>query len=208
MSAPPGNLAEATEPASLLLHLEPALRLDDDQLFELCAANGDLRIERTDRGDLIVMSPAGGESSLRNAEVTMQLNQWAKRDGRGRAFDSSAGFRLANGAMRSPDAAWVESERLQRLTADQRQKFLPLCPTFVIEIRSPSDRLSSVRGKMREYAVNGARLGWLIDPVKRRVQVFRPTKGVETLDAPASLSGSPELPGFELDLTEIWDPVW
>ncbi len=156
----------------------------------------------------MVMSPAGGESSLRNAEVTMQLNQWAKSDGSGRTFDSSGGFQLPNGAMRSPDAAWIESERLRQLTADQRQKFLPLCPTFVVEIRSPSDRLSSVTSKMREYLANGTSLGWLIDPLERRVHVFRSGSAVQVLVEPDSVSGDPELPGFELDLTEIWDPIW
>ena len=192
----------------LRLRLEPIVRLSDDQLFELCGDNSELRIERTAEGELIVMMPAGGETSDRNSVVTMQLGIWARRDGTGRAFDSSGGFTLPNGAMRAPDAAWVERSRLRGLTPAQRRKFLPLCPTFAIEIRSPSDTLPDVRAKMEEYLANGCRLGWLIDPDERRIHVYRPDREVEILKEPASITGDPELPGLVLELEEIWDPAW
>ncbi len=192
----------------LTLHLDPIVKLSDDELFELCQRNRDLRIERTAQGEVLVMSPAGGKTSDRNSEITGQLWLWAKQDRTGRAFDSSGGFTLPNGAMRSPDAAWVERSRLGSLPRAQREKFLPLCPTFVIELRSPSDPLASVRAKMEEYVENGARLGWLIDPIERRLHVYRPGRDVEVLDQPPSVDGDPELPGFVIELGEIWDPSW
>ncbi len=195
-------------PLPLTLHLEPVVRLSDDQLFEFCAVNRDLRIERSSGGDLIVMSPAGGETSDRNAEITLQLGLWAKRDGRGRVFDSSGGFILPSGAMRSPDAAWVERERLRDVAPARRPKFLPLCPTFVIELRSTSDSLAPIQNKMLEYLDSGAALGWLIDPTTRQVAVYRPDREVKILEDPVSVSGDPELPGFVLELEEIWEPPW
>lgn len=184
------------------------LSLSDDELFELCQRNRDLRIERTAQGEILVMSPAGGKTSDRNSELSGQLWLWARKDRTGRAFDSSGGFTLPNGAMRSPDAAWVERQRLGALPSSLQEKFLPLCPTFVIELRSPSDALASVEAKMEEYVANGARLGWLIDPIERRLHVYRPNAEVETLEEPSSVAGDPELPGFVLDLEEVWDPSW
>ncbi len=195
-------------PMPLTLHLDPVVRLDDGGLFDLCGLNRELRIERNAEGGLIVMSPAGGETSDRNAEVTMQLALWAKRDGTGRVFDSSGGFVLPSGAMRSPDAAWVERSRLRGLTPAKRRKFLPLCPAFVIEIRSPSDGLPVAQDKMQEYLDNGARLGWLIDPEARRVHVYRTGRDPEIVEDPTSISGGPELPGLVLELAEVWDPSW
>ncbi|MCP4658236.1 MAG: Uma2 family endonuclease [bacterium] len=142
------TLTAQPSPVPLTLHLDPLPELDDDQLFELCRRNRDLRIERTAAGEIIIMPPAGGKTSDRNAQITMQLGLWAQHDGRGRVFDSSGGFTLPNGATRAPDAAWVERERLSTLTSDQRHRFLPLCPAFVIELRSPSDPLSSLEAKM------------------------------------------------------------
>lgn len=197
-----------TSQPPLTLHLDPVIELDDDQLFELCSRNRDLRIERTAAGELIIMSPAGGKTSDRNAEIVAQLRSWARRDGTGRSFDSSGGFTLPNGAMRAPDAAWVELPRLRALTEDQRERFLPLCPTFVIELRSPSDSLASIEAKMVEYMENGARLGWLIDPLEKRVHVYRPGAEVDILERPSSVAGDPELPGFVLELAEIWNPTW
>lgn len=193
---------------TLTLQLEPAVRLDEDQLLEICSRNPELRIERTAKGELVIMPPAGGKTSDRNSEINMQLRIWARGDKSGRCFDSSGGFTLPNGAMRSPDAAWVESDRLRAIAASDQERFLPLCPTFVIELRSPSDALSSVEEKMREYLDNGARLGWLVDPIGKRLHVYRPDAEVEVLDKPASVSGEPELPGFVLELTEIWTPSW
>jgi Uma2 family endonuclease len=188
----------------LVVHLHPVLDLTNDQLFEFCQINRDLRIERNAHGELIVMPPTGGETSEQNAEITMQLRTWAKRDGTGATFDSSGGFLLPNTAVRSPDAAWVRKSRLAPLSKEQRQKFIPLCPDFVIEVRSPSDSLSALQEKMQEYLANGTQLGWLIDPDHRRVYVYHPGPRVEVVDDPDTLSGVPVLPGFVLDLREVW----
>ncbi|MGH9762282.1 MAG: Uma2 family endonuclease [Blastocatellia bacterium] len=188
----------------IVVRLLPALRLSDDQFFELAQINHDLRLERNARGELIIMPPTGGETGDRNAEITMQLRMWAKRNGTGTAFDSSTGFSLPNSAVRSPDASWVRNSRLAALTSDQLKKFIPLCPDFVIELRSASDTLADLREKMLEYLENGALLGWLIDPDNRRVYVYRPGEPVQQLDDLDSLSSAVLLPGFELMLLEIW----
>ena len=188
----------------LSLKLHPVVRLSDDQFFELCQLNRDLRIERNAGGGITIMPPTGGETSDRNAEITMQLRLWAKRDGTGVTFDSSCGFVLPNEAMLSPDAAWVLRDRFAALTAEQRTKFPPLCPDFVIELRSPIDSLPALRSKMQEYIDNGARLGWLIDPRERQVHVYRPGSPVELLQQPRSVSAGPLLPGFTLDMADIW----
>ena len=188
----------------LIVHLRPVVNLTDDQLYEFSQINRDLRIERNAQGELIIMPPTGGDTGERNAEITMQLRLWAKRNGEGTTFDSSSGFRLNNGAVRSPDAAWVKRSRLDALSAEERQKFIPLCPEFAIELRSPTDSLSVLQEKMREYLDNGAQLAWLIDPEQRRVYVYRPQEPVQELDKPETVSGAPLLSGFELDLREIW----
>jgi Uma2 family endonuclease len=189
-----------------LLHLRPVIELTDDQLFELCQINQELWIERTAEGDLVIMPPEGGETNNRTITLMTLLTQWAWQDGTGVTFGSSGGFILPSGAMRAPDAAWVLRSRLAPLTAEQKQKFLPLCPDFAVEIRSPSDRLSAAQAKMREYIDNGARLGWLIDPASRVVYVYRPNQPVERLENPATVSGEPVLPGFVLDLQMVWEP--
>ena len=188
----------------LLVHFQPVLQLTDDQFYELCQLNRELRIERTAQGELLIMPPAGWETSEYNAEICMQLRQWAKREGTGTTTDSSGGFILPNTAVRSPDAAWIRHDRLATLTAEQRKKCLPLCPDFVLELRSPTDSLSVLQDKMQEYMENGAQLGWLIDPVRRQVFIYRPDLPVEQLEQPDSVSGEPLLPGFRLDLREIW----
>jgi Uma2 family endonuclease len=190
----------------VVLKLKPAINLTDDQLFELCQLNRDWRIEYTAQGELIVMPPTGGETSNRNAELTYQVQAWTRRDQAGVAFDSSGGFKLPNGATRSPDAAWVRRSRLAGLTREQKQKFLPLCPDFVIELRSPTDNLQAVLDKMQEYLDNGAQLGWLLDPLMRRVHVYLPQRSPEILEAPSTVSADPLLPGFGLDLQKIWEP--
>jgi Uma2 family endonuclease len=192
-------------PVTILL--QPVINLTDDQLFALCQQNRELRMERTAQGELLIMPPTGGETSDRNAELTMQLRLWAKHEQTGIAFDSSGGFLLPNGAMRSPDAAWVRRARLTNLTQEQKQKFLALCPDFVIELRSPADRLSTLQAKMEEYIQNGAALGWLIDPQDRRVCIYRPERPVEWLENPTTLSGDAVLVGFVLNLQEIWQPA-
>jgi Uma2 family endonuclease len=186
--------------------MPPPLMMTDEQFFLLAQHNRDLRLERTAEGDLIVMPPTGWQTGDRNAEITMQLRIWAKQDGSGVATDSSTGFKLPNRAERSPDAAWVRRERLAALTPEQKEKFLPLCPDFVLELRSPSDDLADVQAKLEEYIANGARLGWLIDPSERRVHVYRPGAQPEILEHAESVSGAPILPGFTLELKEIWEP--
>jgi len=195
-----------TEQPPMVLRTSPALEMDDDQLFEFCRINREWRIERNAEGELEVMVPTGGETSNRNFKLVVQLGIWTDRDGTRVAFESNGGFILPNGAMRSPDASWARRERLANLTAEQKQRFLPLCPDFVIELRSPSDPLTPLEARMREYLENGARLGWLIDPEERKVQVHRPGGPPEVLDRSDRLSGDPELPGFVLDLRSIWRP--
>jgi Uma2 family endonuclease len=189
------------------IHLPPTLELTidltDDQFFELCQKNRDYRFERTSDGELIIMPPTGGETSNRNARLTQRLMNWADTNELGIAFDSNGGFKLPNGADRAPDASWIKIERWNALTSEQRQKFLPLCPDFVVELRSPTDSLKTTQEKMQEYIDNGARLGWLIDQKNQRVEIYRQGQDVEILQSPASLSGEDVLPGFVLDLKGI-----
>lgn len=191
---------------SIVLRFNDALRFTDDEFFELCAINRDLRLERTAEGDIIVMPPTGGTTGNRNQEITRQGGNWTKADGGGAAFDSSTGFRLPNGADRSPDFAWVARARLAALTPQQKQKFLPLCPDFVIELKSPTDTLADIQAKMREYMENGAQLGWLIDPETRRVHIYRPGVEPEVLENPERVAGEEVVSGFTLELAEIWQP--
>ena len=200
-------LTEARQTESLCrLHLRPAVELTDDQYFALCGINSELRLERTAEGDLIIMPLTGAETGNRNSEIARQLGNWAKADGCGAAFDSSTGFKLPNGADRSPDGGWVLRARLAELTAEQKKKFLPLAPDFAIELKSPTDRLKDLLAKMEEYRECGVRLGWLINPETKRVHIYRPGVEVELLENPLEVSGEPELPGFVLDLREIWEP--
>lgn len=182
----------------------PKTGMNEDQFFEFCQVNDDWQIERTAEGEILIMSPSGGRASRGEVLIFLQLNTWAESDDRGVAFGSSTGFRLPNGAIRAPDAAWATKSRLASLTEEEQEKFLPLCPDFVVEYRSPSDRLPRMKAKMEEYIANGAKLGWLIDRIGRRAFVYRPDKRVEELKEPATLSGDPELPGFLLDLANIW----
>lgn len=177
----------------------------EDEFFNFCQANRDLRIERSSKGEIIVMSPAGGYASFHNLKVASQLDAWATKDGSGVAFNSSAGFRLPNGAMRSPDAAWVERPRLEKLSRREKEQFIPLCPDFVIEVASPSDNVSSLREKMKEYVACGLRLGWLILPGTTQVEFYSPA-GVQMLTSPAAINADPVLPGFKLELALIWNP--
>ena len=189
------------------VHL-PAGTLDwsEEEFFQFCRANRDLRIERSAKGEIIVMSPAGGYSSFQSLEVASQLRAWATKDRSGVAFDSSAGFRLPNGAMRSPDAAWVQLARLEKLSPREKEQFIPLCPDFVIEVASASDEVSDLRAKMQEYLGAGLRLGWLILPASKEVKVYSPTIEVQILTSPEAVTGGPVLPGFKLELALIWKP--
>lgn len=202
----PKPTGEPTSVLPLVLRARPALRVSDDEFFEFCQQNRDLRIEQTAGGEWIIMVPTGGETGSRNNEVSRQIGNWARQDNTGIAFDSSTGYILPNGAKRSPDASWVLRSRLARLTPEQKKKFLPLCPDFVIELRSPSDSLADTQEKMAEFRDNGARLGWLIDAAERRVHTYRPGGEPDVLDAPASVSADPELAGFTLDLARVWEP--
>lgn len=194
-----------TEENPLVLHFKPVLRkLDDEDFFALCQANQDVRIERTTNGDLIIMPPTGGKTGTRNFHLTGKFSNWVEADGAGKGFDSSTGFTLPNGAKRSPDVAWVRRERWDTLTKKEQEQFPPLCPDFVVELRSRTDALASLKQKMEEYIENGAQLGWLIDPVKRKVYIYRPGMPVEQLDKPESISGAPLLPGFTLILGPLW----
>ncbi len=178
--------------------------ISPEQFFRLCRDNPELRLEFTARKEIIVMSPTNSKTGMLNAEINYQLAGWAKKDGRGVVFDSHAGFTLPNGAARSPDASWILRKRWNALTPEQQEVFAPICPDFVIELWSTSDTLKELQFKLGEYIANGARLGCLIYPPKRQVYVYRPDQPLVCLDQPNSVSGDPELPGFVLDLTEIW----
>jgi Uma2 family endonuclease len=194
-----------SEAKPLVLDFAPLLRkLSDDDFFEFCQANRDWRFERTREGEVIIMPPTGGETGGRNFELTGEFRSWVKRDGTGKGFDSSTGFKLPNGADRSPDVAWVKLERWHALTDEQRRKFPPLCPDFVVELRSATDSLDKLKDKMQEYLDNGAQLGWLIDPQERKVYIYRPQTSVECLDNPEHVSGEPLLRGFTLEMREVW----
>jgi Uma2 family endonuclease len=180
------------------------VKLTEEQFALLCQENRDFRFELTAQQELVIMPPAGAETGWRNNEVSYVLTAWTKADGTGLAFGSSAGFTLPNGAIRSPDAAWVKRDRWDALTQEQREKFAPLCPDFVVELRSRTDRLADLQEKMQEYMANGARLGWLLDPNDKRVHVYRLNQPVEVLDNPDTLSGDPVLPGFVLPVRALW----
>lgn len=183
----------------------PGLKqMNTEQFYEFCQANPDSRIERTAEGKVIIMSPAFADTGNRNSRITAQLCNWAEVDGTGETFDSSAGFTLPNGATRSPDAAWVKLDRWNQLTDAQRASFAPICPDFVIELRSASDRLPTLQAKMQEYIDNGALLGWLLDRHDRTVYIYRPNQQPDVLDNPETISGDPELPGFVLRMAKIW----
>ncbi|MEG4453885.1 Uma2 family endonuclease [Microcoleus sp. N9_A1] len=183
--------------------IELSINLTDDQFFQLCQNNRDYQFERTASGELIIMPPTGSETSKRNIDLSYQLQAWSRQNNLGVAFDSSGGFTLPNGADRSPDASWVKKERWDALTPEQKDSFAPLCPDFVVELRSKTDSLKKLQEKMQEYIDNGARLGWLIDRQNRRVEIYRPGQSVEILQNPATVSGEDVLPGFVLDLAEI-----
>ena len=174
---------------------------DFDQLVR---DNPELRMELTTTGELILMSPTGSKTGLRNAELNRQLGNWAKANRSGVVFDSSTLFVLPNGARRSPDASWVKREHWEALTEEEQEGFAPLCPDFVIESRSRSDNLPPLEDKMIEYIANGALMAWLVDPLRKRVYIYRPGRSTEILEDPETVSGDQELPGFKLDVRELW----
>jgi Uma2 family endonuclease len=194
----------ATLPLPMVIKLRPLLEMSADQFFEFCQINSELQFERTANGELVILSPIGSESGNRNASLLVQVGVWAEQEGTGLVFDSSTGFTLPNGAVRSPDVAWICRSRWQVLPAEQRKKFAPLCPDFVVELRSETDSLSLLQDKMQEYIANGARLGWLIDPIERQVYIYQPDMPMVQISAPNTLSGDDTLPGFVLNLNKIW----
>jgi Uma2 family endonuclease len=189
---------------AVTLNLNSIAHLTHDQFWELSQSHRDVRLELTSQGKVIVMPPTGWESGKRNMKLGSRLNVWAEANGTGVAFDSSTGFTLPNGAVRSPDAAWVKQERLDALNADP-EKFLPLAPDFVIELRSASDTAKDLREKMNEYQANGVRLGWFLNAKDKEVEIYRLGQDVEVLRSPTSLSGEDVLPGFVLKLKEVLD---
>ncbi|MEO0376188.1 MAG: Uma2 family endonuclease [Cyanobacteria bacterium P01_A01_bin.17] len=188
---------------TVTLTLEPLAQLTDQQFLNLCHANPEAKLERTATGELVVMSPTGGESGRRNRRLTQQLGNWTDQDSTGESFDSSTMFRLPNGAFRSPDAAWIPLDKWNALTPEERRTFPPLCPDFVIELRSPSDALTPLQDKMQEYIDNGTRLGWLLNPQDQEVEIFRRGRPKEVLSLPTRLEGESVLPDFVLVLQSI-----
>lgn len=197
----PATSADSAVPVKLKVE---AFHLTDERFALLCRENPELRLELTAQRELLIMPPTGSKTGLRNSRLTLRLATWAETDGTGLVFDSSTGFTLPNGAKRSPDASWLRRDRWEALTEAQQNGFAPVCPDFVAELRSPQDRPSVLQEKLREYTENGARLGWLIDPLERRVSVFRGSHTVEVLEDPASLDGEAVLPGFVLHVGELW----
>ncbi|MBD2509955.1 Uma2 family endonuclease [Nostoc muscorum FACHB-395] len=193
------NATTTTLPSTLKLKID----LTDDQFFEMCQKNRDYRFERTASGELLIMPPTGSDTGNRNFDMVVELGIWNKQTKLGKGFDSSTGFTLPNGSERSPDLSWVKIERWNTLTLEQQEKFAPICPDFVVELRSRTDSLKDLQEKMQEYIENGTQLGWLIDRKNKRVEIYRPGKDVEMLDNPASLSGENILPGFVLNLQQI-----
>jgi Uma2 family endonuclease len=185
------------------LDLRSTVELTDERFEQICQSNRELKFERTAIGELVVVALTGGETGRRNIKLSARLEIWNEQSETGVAFDSSTGFRLPNGAIRSPDAAWIRLDRWQSLTPEQRRKLVPLCPDFVVELRSPSDEIAEIQTKMREYQENGLRLGWLLDPETQRVEIYRGDRTVEIFENPTQLSGEGVLSGFVLNLMGI-----
>ena len=197
------TLPDETDP--VVLNFAPVMRrLRGDDFFNFCQANDRWRLELTKEGNLIIMMATGSRTGNRNFKLNGIFYNWVEEDGTGEGFDSNTGFMLPNGAERSPDLAWVKKERWETLSERQQENFAPICPDFVVELRSRTDRLKPLQTKMEEYIENGAQLGWLIDPYKRKVYVYRPGASVERLDEPEKISGEPVLPGFVLPVARLW----
>ena len=198
------QLSVALEILPMVLQMQPNIIMTDDNFYDFCQLNRDFRIERNQIGDLLIMSPTGSETEERNFDLIVQLGVWTKQNRTGVGFGSSGGFTLPNGAVRSPDAAWINRAKWEAIPAEQRKKFAPICPEFIIELRSETDNLKILQEKMQEYIDNGTQLGWLIDRKQRKVFIYRPNCAVEELDNPQTLTGENLLPGFVLDLSQIW----
>jgi Uma2 family endonuclease len=195
------TLAEVELPIRIL----PDRPMTDEELMRFCAANDGLRVEREPNGEILVMTPANSKTSKMNMRIGRLLNAWAEEDGRGVAFDSSCGFTLPDGSMRNPDASWVEYSRWQALSDAQQSSFAPLCPDFILELRSPSDKLPEAHAKMHQWIANGAHVAWLIDPIEKAVTIYRPGEQPEALIHPTSVQGTGPIAGFELVMARVWD---
>jgi Uma2 family endonuclease len=193
-----------TETFPVAVNLPTVAPMTQQEFYDFCRANCDLRIERTANGDVVIMPPAFADTGNRNFNIAAQLYNWIEQDGTGIGFDSSAGFTLPSGATRSPDAAWIKLERWHQLTEAEKASFAPICPDFVIELRSASDSLASLQAKLKEYIVNGAALGWLIDRKNRTVHIYRPDQTPVVRNTPETIYGDPELPGLALQMAKIW----
>ncbi|UKO97538.1 Uma2 family endonuclease [Nostoc sp. UHCC 0870] len=190
---------------AITFNLNPIVKLTDDQFYQLCRKNPDVKLERNAKGEIIIMPPTGGETGNRNFEIAVEFGVWNRQHKLGVCFDSSTCFKLPNGANRSPDVAWIKKDRWDALTPEQQKKFPPIAPDFVLELMSPSDDLKDTQAKMQEYIDNQVKLGWLINPQARQVEIYRQGKPVEILDSPTKLSGEDILPGFILDLQIVWN---
>ena len=193
--------------APFVIRFEPVIEMTSELFEQFCALNDDMRIELTAEGTIEIMPPLKGDAGAKEADIVIDLGIWARANGEGRVFGPNGTFTLPSGAVRMPDASWVSNARYDTLTDEEKSDYTPLCPEFVVELRSNSDRLSVLQAKMEEYMANGARLGWLLDPLELQAHVYRPNAQPEILDNPESISADPELPGFTLDLKPIWQPA-
>jgi Uma2 family endonuclease len=190
---------------AVTINFDSIAKITDDQFYQLCRENPDVKFERNAQGEIIVMSPTGGETGNYNSEINADFVIWNRQTKLGICFDSSTCFKLPNGANRSPDVSWIEKTRWDALTAEQKQKFPPIAPDFVLELMSPTDSLKDTQNKMQEYMENQVKLGWLINRKTRRVEIYRPGQEVEILESPTELSGEDVLLGFVLNLQTIWE---
>jgi Uma2 family endonuclease len=198
------NKTGDTSMTALTLNINSIINLTKEQFYQLCEENPDLKLERNPQGELIIMPPTGGETGRSNVNLILQVASWNEQNQLGEVFDSSTGFTLPSGADRSPDVSWVEKSRWDALTKEQKERFIPLCPDFVIEILSPNDSLKKTQQKMQEYIDNGCSLGWLLNRKKQEVEIYHPGKDVEILSLPQTLSGESILPGLIVNLQKIW----
>jgi Uma2 family endonuclease len=187
------------------INFEPICKMTDEQFYQLCRKNSEIKFERNAKGEIIIMSPTGGETGNQNIETAGDFVIWNRQEKLGKLFDSSTCFKLPNGANRSPDISWIKQERWDALTTEEKIKFPPIAPDFVLELMSPTDSLSETQAKMQEYMENGVKLGWLINPKTRRVEIYRQGKPVEVLEFPTELLGEDVLPGFVLNLQIFWE---
>lgn len=190
---------------AIVLNLKPFVELSDAQFYQLCQNHCDLKFERTTKGELVIVAPIGGEGGSREAELMGDLVFWNRRTQLGKVFSSSTCFKLPNGADRSPDAAWIGWERWNQLTPLEQKRFPPICPDFVIELRSESDALKPLQQKMQEYIDSGLRLGWLINPQERQVEIYRANQPQQILQNPDRIDGEDVLPGFVFALAILWN---